>query len=63
MPAAPTVSVIIPAYNVGHLTQANSCFRSNKLKVTIPLLKVAPRLVLSIYNLRDRFVYEGHSKF
>ena len=48
---------------IDHLTQANSCFHSKKLKVAIPLLKVAPRLVLSIYNLRDRFVYEGHSKF
>ena len=48
---------------VEHLTRANSYFHSNKLKVTIPLLKVAPRLVLGIYNLRDRLVYEGHSKF
>jgi len=48
---------------IEHLTQANSYFHSNKLKVTIPLLKVVPRLVLGIYNLRDRFVYEGHSKF
>jgi glycosyltransferase involved in cell wall biosynthesis len=48
---------------IDHLTQANSHFHSKKLKVTIPLLKVAPRLVLGIYNLRDRFVHEGHSKF
>jgi len=48
---------------VGHLTWANGYFHSNKLKVTILLLKVAPRLVLGIYNLRDRFVYEGLSKF
>jgi len=48
---------------IDHLTEANSYFHSRKLKVTIPLLKVVPRLVLGVYNLRDRFVYEGQTKF
>lgn len=40
-----------------HLARANAYFHSRKLSVTILLLRVAPRLVQTLYRWRNRYVF------
>jgi len=45
-----------------HLAQANTHFHSVKLIAVLLLLRVAPRLLQSIYHWRDRHVYKWHTQ-
>lgn len=45
------------------LTEANSVLRSRKLSLLVAVLRVAPRLLLRAYNLRDRFTLRADTKF
>ncbi|HYN84172.1 MAG TPA: glycosyltransferase family A protein, partial [Pyrinomonadaceae bacterium] len=44
------------------LTEANAVLRSRKLSLLAALLRVAPRLMLRAYNLRDRFILRADTK-
>ncbi|HEX5707279.1 MAG TPA: glycosyltransferase family A protein [Pyrinomonadaceae bacterium] len=44
-------------------TEANAVLRSRKLKLLTTLLRVAPRLMLRAYHLRDRFILRADTKF
>jgi glycosyltransferase involved in cell wall biosynthesis len=41
------------------LGEANAVMRSRKLSLAIAALRVAPRMLTSLYNVRDRLVYRG----
>jgi len=45
------------------LTEANSFFRNRKLSMTVMILRVAPRLLLRAYNLRDRLYFRTITKY
>lgn len=42
---------------IARMTTANAVYRSRKIAATLVLLRLAPRLLLRAYDLRDRFVY------
>lgn len=48
---------------IAGLTDANIVFRSRKINLTVMLLRVAPRLLFFLYNLRDRYVFGATTKF
>ena len=45
------------------LTEANRFFRNRKTTMTLMMLKVAPRLLLRAYDLRDRFYFRMITKY
>lgn len=45
------------------LTEANRFFRNRKTSFTLMMLRVAPRLLLRAYDLRDRFYYRMITKY
>src|SRR5215207_9336894 len=45
------------------LTEANSFFRNRKTAFTLMMLRVAPRLLLRAYDLRDRFYFRMITKY
>jgi hypothetical protein len=45
------------------LTEANVFFNSRKVALVIQILPIAPRFLLRLYNLRDRFVFKSSTKF
>ena len=45
------------------LTEANKFFRNRKLSMTLMILRVAPRLLLRAYNLRDRLYFRTITKY
>ena len=47
---------------VAAFKEANAELRSRKLSVAVALLRVAPRLLLRAYDLRDRLVYKASTK-
>ncbi|MDX2031911.1 MAG: glycosyltransferase family A protein [Blastocatellia bacterium] len=47
---------------ISSLTEANNYIKSPKLSVAVGVLRVAPRLALSLYEARDRFIYKKDTK-
>ncbi len=47
---------------VGALTEANDYFKSRKLALAVGLMRVAPRLLLRLYDVRDRFIFGLNTK-
>jgi hypothetical protein len=45
------------------LTEANRFFRNRKTAFTLMMLRVAPRLLLRAYDLRDRFYFRMITKY
>ena len=45
------------------LTEANRFFRNRKTSVTLMMLRLAPRLLLRAYELRDRFYFRTITKY
>lgn len=45
------------------LTDANEFFRDRKASLTVWLLRLAPRLLLRIYELRDRIIFKMSTKY
>ena len=45
------------------LTEANRFFRNRKTSFTLMMLRVAPRLLLRAYDLRDRFYFRMITKY
>jgi glycosyltransferase involved in cell wall biosynthesis len=45
------------------LTEANRFFRNRKTAITLMMLRVAPRLLLRAYDLRDRFYFRMITKY
>ena len=45
------------------LTEANRFFRNRKTAFTVMMLRVAPRLLLRAYDLRDRFYFRMITKY
>jgi glycosyltransferase involved in cell wall biosynthesis len=45
------------------LTEANRFFRNRKTALTLMMLRVAPRLLLRAYDLRDRFYFRMITKY
>ena len=45
------------------LTEANRFFRNRKTAITVMLLRVAPRLLLRAYDLRDRLYFRTITKY
>lgn len=45
------------------LAEANAYFKSRKLALTLQLLRLAPRLLLRAYDIRDRFVLKTSTRF
>jgi glycosyltransferase involved in cell wall biosynthesis len=43
--------------------EANSYLKSRKLSLVLIFLRLAPRLLLRLYNMRDRFVYQASTKY
>ena len=48
---------------IAKLTEANSSLRSRKLALVLMIMRAAPRLLLFIYNLRDRLLLGTNTKF
>ena len=48
---------------VNYLTEANSYFKSLKLRLALLLLRAAPQLLLRAYNLRDRITIGMSTRF
>jgi hypothetical protein len=48
---------------IDSLTQANACLRSRKLALAVWLLRLAPRFLLRVYDVRDRYVFRMNTKF
>lgn len=46
-----------------NLTEANRFFRNRKTSLTLMMLRVAPRLLLRAYDLRDRFYFRMITKY
>ena len=47
---------------ISSLTRANNYMRSPKLSLTLGMLRVAPWLMLGLYEVRDRFIYRKDTK-
>jgi len=45
------------------LTEANRFFRNRKFAFTLMMLRVAPRLLLRAYDLRDRLYFRMITKY
>jgi glycosyltransferase involved in cell wall biosynthesis len=45
------------------LEEANKFLKDSKISLVLILLKLAPRFMLWLYNLRDRFIFETSTKF
>ncbi|MGH9901549.1 MAG: glycosyltransferase family 2 protein [Pyrinomonadaceae bacterium] len=48
---------------ISSLKEANSFFRSGKLALVLLLLRLAPQMLLRVYDARDRFVARTSTKF
>ena len=48
---------------IDRLTEANRFFRNKKTSFTLMMLRVAPRLLLRAYDLRDRFYFRMITKY
>jgi glycosyltransferase involved in cell wall biosynthesis len=48
---------------INGLTEANRFFRNRKTAITLMMLRVAPRLLLRAYDLRDRFYFRMITKY
>jgi glycosyltransferase involved in cell wall biosynthesis len=48
---------------IDRLTEANRFFRNRKTAITLMMLRVAPRLLLRAYDLRDRFYFRMITKY
>lgn len=48
---------------INGLTEANRFFRNRKTAITVMLLRVAPRLLLRAYDLRDRLYFRTITKY
>ena len=48
---------------ISGLTEANRFFRNRKFAVTVMMLRVAPRLLLRAYDLRDRLYFRMITKY
>jgi glycosyltransferase involved in cell wall biosynthesis len=45
------------------LTEANRFFRNPKIAITLMMLRIAPRLLLRVYDLRDRLYFRMITKY
>lgn len=45
------------------LTEANALLKSRKLTLAVLAIRLAPRLLLQVYKMRDRFVYGMNTRF
>jgi hypothetical protein len=45
------------------LSDANAFFKSRKTSMMLVLLRLAPRLMLRAYDVRDRFVFGANTKY
>jgi GT2 family glycosyltransferase len=43
---------------ISHLTRANAYYHSRKLALAVTLLRIAPRLLQTLYHWRDRYIYK-----
>jgi GT2 family glycosyltransferase len=48
---------------IASLSKANALLPSRKLALSLRLLRLAPRAMLRVYNLRDRFYFRADTKF
>lgn len=48
---------------IDKLTEANAYFNSLKIRLTLHLLRLAPGLLMRVYNTRDRFVFKASTKY
>ena len=48
---------------IERLRNANRYYRSVKISVSLALLGIAPNLMLTLYNARDRFVFRANTKY
>ena len=48
---------------IAKLREANSSLRSRKISIVLMIMRAAPRLLLLIYNLRDRLLLGCNTKF
>jgi len=48
---------------INGLTEANRFFRNRKTAITVMLLRIAPRLLLRAYDLRDRLYFRTITKY